>query len=150
MATLDDMVESILDAVGDAIQAAADETGGGLDEVVSVVRGDRSRPMPDLPAVWIIPQPATYDQADFGDDEQWVMDVSIAALVKNDDPEIGARTAQRIAARARKVALTIRHEVAGLVDVTSRTFDPHARRSEQNRALSWTDATIRVTFTVTD
>lgn len=150
MATLDAMVEAVLDGIADALDAAIAETGGGLDEVATVVRGDRARPLPEMPALWVIPQAAVYEQSDFGDDEQWTLDVTIAALVKSDEPETGANTARRLAARARKVGLSIRHEIDGLVDVTSRTFDAAVRRSTQNRALFWTDATIRVTFTVTD
>jgi hypothetical protein len=150
VATLDQAVEDVLDAIADALDAAAAETGGGLDEVLTVVRGDRSRPVPEMPALWVIPQAATYEQADFGDAEQWTLDVTIAALVKSDDPAEGAATARRLAARARSVALTVRHSQEWLTDATSRTFDAAVRRSTQNRALFWTDATIRVTFTVTE
>lgn len=150
MATLDEMVEDILDGIADALSAAAEETGGGLDEVAAVVRGDRARPMPELPALWVVAQSAMYEVSEYGDDETWSMDVALAALVKSDDAEEGARTARVLAARARKVALTIRHSIDGLIDVTSRTFDPQARRSEANRNLHWTDSTVRVTFTVTD
>lgn len=150
MADLDVMVENILDAIADALSAAAEETGGGLDAVASIVRGDRARPMPELPAVWVVPQPAVCEGIDYGTDETWYVDVSIATLVKGDDPEEAARLSRELTARARRVALTIRHSLDGLVDVTSRSFDPHARSSETNTNLHWTDATVRVAFTVTD
>jgi hypothetical protein len=149
LTTLDTAVERILDAIRDAIVAASNETGGGLDEVASVVLGDRARPMPDLPAVWVIPQVAQYEQTEYGDSETWTLDVSIAALVSSDDPEEGAAKARTLAARARGAALTIRGSLDELVDVTSRTYDPHPRRSEENRNLHWTDATVRVTFEAT-
>ena len=149
MAALEDVVESILDGIVAAITAASEETGGGLDEVRTVVRGDRARPMPTLPAVWVVPQPAQMALAEYGGEESWVMDVSIAALVKGDDPTEASLKAQRLAARARKAALDVGNEdIEGLLDIVSRTFDPHARRSEANRALHWTEATVRVSFTV--
>jgi hypothetical protein len=150
VASLDVMVEGILDAIADALAAAAEETGGGLDAVRDVIVGDRQRALPNLPALWIVPQPATYEQADYGDAELWMLDVALAALVKNDDPETGARVARQLAARARQVAIEAAREVDDVVDAVSRTFDPHARRSERNNALHWTDATIRVTFVVSE
>lgn len=150
MATLSDAVEDILDAIVAAITAASNETGGGLDEVVTVVRGDRARPMPALPAVWVLPQPAQADQAEYGDEESWVMRVSIAALVKATDPAEGGKAAQRVASRAAVVAKSIRSTVACVIDTRMDSFDPTARSSERNRNLFWTDATVRVTFTATD
>ena len=146
MTSLDQCVEDILDEIVAEIQL---ETGGGtLSEVQSVVRGDRARPMPKLPAVWVVPQAAQFRQDVFGSEEGWTMPVSIAALVKADDPDTGGRLAQSITARARTAALRARPAGIAVIDVRSDTFDPGARSSERNRNLFWTDATIRVTFTV--
>ena len=76
------------------------------------------------------------------------MPVSIAALVKADDPDTGGRLAQSITARARTAALGVRPVGVAVTDVRSDTFDATARSSERNRNLFWTDATILVTFTV--
>lgn len=151
MATLDEAVEGILDAIVDGISAAAEEVGGGLDEVQAVVRGDRARPMPKLPAVWVVPQPMTATQETYGNEEAWTMRVSIAALVKSDSPEEGGRKAQRFAARAAAVVKSLRPDLSGyVVDIRMDSFDPTARSSERNRNLFWTDATVRVTFAATD
>lgn len=151
-ATLSDSVEAILDAILAAIQAEVDDVGSplNLEGVASVVRGDRARPMPDLPSVWVVPQPATFEQQTY-DEEAWSMPVSIAALVKDDDPAPGGMKAQRVAALARSAALAARDGIVGaeVTDIRSESFDPTARSSERNRTLYWTDATIRVTFTVT-
>lgn len=153
MATLSGSVEAILDSIVEAIQGAVNDSGGELiDEGVrSVVRGDRARPMPELPSVWVVPQIAQFTQHEF-DSETWAMPVSIAALVKSDDPADGGKAAQRIAALARAAALTARPgsgDDAEVIDVRSQSFDPTARTSERNRTLFWTDATILVTFSVT-
>jgi len=101
-----------------------------------------------LPAVWVVPQPAQFVQATYGEVEDWSMLVSLAALVKSDDPVTGSRVALNFASRARKPALTARPVDVDIVDVRSETFDPLARQNERNRELFWTDATVRVTFTV--
>lgn len=150
MTTLDVSVELIIDMI---VQAIMGETGGGtLSDVVTVVRGDRARPMPVLPAVWIVPQPAQMDRMTY-DDETWVMPISIAALVKGDDPADAGRDSQRITALARSAALSVKLlgiPGVSLVDIVSVSFDPTARSNERNRTLFWTEAVINVTFTVTE
>lgn len=149
--TLSESVEAILDSIIEAIQQAVNASRTrreGLGTVKSVVRGDRARPMPELPSVWVVPQPAQFQQQTFGDEETWSMPVAVAALVKSDDPEVGGKTAQRIAAEARAAALKARAEDVAITDVLSESFDPTARSSERNRSLFWTDATIKVVFTV--
>lgn len=152
MATLDVAVEEILDDIVAVIEAAANETGGGLNEVQTVIRGAASRPLPVMPAVWVIAQSAQYEQTDYGNDENWTLDVTLAALVKSDDPAEGARTAQRVAARAKAAVLTIRHPRTRdyIVDVTARSYDPNARRGQRDPSIFWTDATVRVSFTAND
>lgn len=149
MSTLDVSVEVILDAIVEAVEA---EVGGGtLSEVKSVVRGDRARPMPPLPSVWIVPQVATQDEATYGE-ETWTLPVSVSALVKGDSPAEAGRSSQRFTALARTAALGAEAamEAAGaeVTMIRSTTFDPTARSSERNRNLFWTEATVAVTFTV--
>lgn len=150
MPTLDATVEAVLDSVIEAIRAETDETGS-LAGVKSVVRGDRARPMPDLPSVWVVPQNADFRQETYGE-ETWEMPISIAALVKSDQPAEGAKLSQRLTARARAAAIKVRRDVDGaaITDITSSTFDPTARSSERNRTLFWTEATITVIFTVVE
>jgi hypothetical protein len=62
---LEDALEAILDAMVAAIsEGVAPEQP--LAEVESVVRGDRARPMPKLPAIWVVPEPATTDNTSPG------------------------------------------------------------------------------------
>jgi hypothetical protein len=152
MATLDVNVEAIIDAIVGAIEAET-ESGGTLPDVRSVVRGDRARPMPNLPSVWVVPQLAQMIRGHYGD-EDWTLPISIAALVKGDTPAEAGRDSQRIAALARSAALRARDvanaDGAAVTDIVSTSFDPTARSSERNRTLFWTEATISVTFTVTE
>lgn len=144
MSSLSDSVEDILDAIVLAVQESS------IEGVKSVVRGDRSRPMPELPSVWVVPQPAQFAQAEY-DSETWTMPVTLAALVKGDDPVVAGKLSQRISADARAAALSSQSGMneADVTDIVSDTFDPTARSSERNRTLFWTEATVRVIFTVT-
>ena len=147
MMDLADSIEAILDGFVEAITLETGE-GGSIQEVETVVRGERARPLPKMPAVWVVPQPARFVLETYGEEEAWSMLVSIAALVKSDDPDMGGRKAQQIAARARAAALEFSAEGVAITDVLSETFDPTARSSERNRTLFWCEATVRVTFTV--
>jgi len=148
-ATLAASIEAILDGLVSAIQAQvnAPATPLGQQGILAVVRGDRARPMPALPSIWVVPQIAMFSQHEF-DAETWAMPVSLAALVKSDDPAAGGTSAQTIAALARTAALTARPSGAEIIDIRSQSYDPTARSSERNRTLFWTDAIILVTFSV--
>jgi hypothetical protein len=152
-AELAESVEAITEALRDAVEAMVAAPGSPIADVKSVVRGDRARPMPDLPSVWIVPQLAQMDQATYGE-ETWSLPVSIAALVQGDTPETAGRDSQRIAAHARRAALHAREAAASngaeVTDIVSESFDPTARNSERNRTLFWTEAVVRVTFTVNE
>lgn len=155
MPKLDESVEAIIDAIVAAVQTAVDDSGedGLLQDVKAVVRGDRARPMPELPAVWVVPQPAQMLRGTYGN-EDWSFPVSIAGLVKADDPASGGRSSQAITALARSAALLCKSDMdsrgAQVTDVVSTSFDPTARSSEQNRTLFWTEATVTVTFVVNE
>lgn len=145
---LDEAVAGVLDAIADVIRT--EMNGGTLDGVRSVIGGARARPMPPMPAIWIVPQPASYEQETFGDAEGWTMPVSVAALVKSEDPEAGARDCLRLAALARSAVLSARrlHLEGVVIDTVSDRFDAAARSSERNRNLFWADAVVRVHFIV--
>lgn len=151
MAELAESVEAITDAIVAAVQAMVAEGGSPIADVKSVVRGDRARPMPDLPSVWIVPDTAQMEQATYGE-ETWSLPVSVAALVQGDTPATAGRDSQRIAAHARRAALHAKEaaQTAGaeVTDIVSESFDPTARTSERNRLLFWSEAVVRVTFTV--
>lgn len=152
MARLDESIEDVIDTVVAAVLAKT-AVNESLDGVKSVVRGDRARPMPELPAVWIVPQPARMIRETY-EDETWSLPLSLAALVKGDTPADAGRESQRITALARSAALQAKAaaEAAGaaVTDIVSTSFDPTARSSERNRNLFWTEAVVTVTFTVTE
>lgn len=144
--SLSTALEAILDAIVAALQAAT-VTGGTLEEVQAVVRGDRTRGLPARPSLWVVPDPAQNDHTTLGLGESWTLPVTIAALVSNDDPEQGARDAVRLAALARTEVLRDRRlGLAYVLDVTSTAFDAAARTTEANRNLYWADATVTVRF----
>jgi hypothetical protein len=144
---LDESVEKIIDAVVAAIEAHA-----SLAEVESVVRGDRARPMPALPSIWVVPQAARMTRGMYGD-ETWELPLSLAGLVKDDDPVQGGKDSQRLTALARSAALELMPagiDTVDVTDITSRSFDPTARSSETNRTLYWTESVVVVSFAVTE
>lgn len=147
MGTLDETLEAVIDGAVAAVEEAA------LTGVKAVVRGDRARPMPALPAIWIVPQLARQTRDQY-DDETWELPLSVAGLVKGDDPAEAGRESQRLTAQARKAVLDARASMraagAAVTDVTSVSFDPAARSAERNRTLFWTEAVVMVSFTVDD
>lgn len=145
---LEDAIEAILDAMVEILDDAR-TSGGELAEVVAVVRGDRTRPMPKMPALWLVPEPATNSDTSPGLAESWSMPVRIAALVKSDDPAEAGRDCVKLAARARRLVLGVRRlGLAYVNDVTSTAFDAAARHGDPNRNLFWADATVTVRFRI--
>ena len=149
MASLDESLAAIMVAAQEAVEL---EVGGGtLSEVKAVVAGRSARPMPALPCIWLVPQPASFSQDSYGE-ETWVLPLSIAALVKGDDPPTAEATSRRLTALARRAVLRseVQMEVAGaqVTKIASSTFDPIARSTERNRTLFWTEAVVNITFTV--
>ncbi|HSW42699.1 MAG TPA: hypothetical protein VLM76_09345 [Patescibacteria group bacterium] len=150
---LDEAIEAILDAMVAVVRAAATTPGNPLASLRSVVRGDRARPMPDLPSLWIVPEPASNTHVATaggrGIAETWAMPVRLAALVKSDDPPAAGRECVRLAARARSEVLRDRQlGLPYVADVTSTAFDAAVRRNPDNSLLYWADATLTVRFTV--
>lgn len=149
---LEDAIEAILDAIVGALDDAREESSPpslDLSEIQTIVRGDRARPQPKMPALWVVPEPAVADHTTHGLAEAWTMPVTIAALVSSDDPEQGARDCVRLAARARTVVLRARRlGLAYVQDTVSTRMDAAARSSERNRNLHWADATISVRFKI--
>jgi hypothetical protein len=140
--------DGVVDGIVRAVEAWMTE-GLPLSEVQAVVRGDRSRGVPPLPAIWVYPEKANYESRTYGEPETWVMPVTLAALVRSDDPEAGGRACARLAAEARRAALVDRQlGLDYVVDTVPAAFDGAARSSERNRTLYWADSQIRVTLTV--
>lgn len=147
MTDLATSIEGILGAIVSALEAAS-VIDGPLDGIKTVVRGERARPQPAMPAVWVVPEQASFRQESYGT-ETWALPVILAALVKGTNPDTTAQLSQVFAAKARGVALAARptsETGIAVTDVISQTFDPQAHSSESNRSLFWTEATILVTF----
>jgi hypothetical protein len=146
--TLADAVEAILEGLRQRLDDAT-APAGRLAGIAAVVRGDRARPMPANPSLWIVPEPATADHTTHGLAEAWTLPITLAALVSNDDPEEGGKDCVRYAALARQEALRGRDlGLAYVADIVSTRFDAAARSSERNRNLHWADATVTVRFKV--
>lgn len=147
---LAESIDAILDAMVAALEAERESgSGGELDEVETIVRGERARPMPKLPALWVVPDPAKNDQTTQGLAESWSMAIHLASLVKDDDQDAGRRLAVSIAARARAIVMRDRRLGAGLPyvnDIVSTSFDPFGERGPENRVLHWSDAVVTVTW----
>ncbi|HXF71252.1 MAG TPA: hypothetical protein VNO79_01410 [Actinomycetota bacterium] len=142
MPRLDEAVLEILDRVRAELSSAPE-----LAEVRAVVGGTRARPMPELPAIWVVPEPATQDAETYGAEETWTLPLGLAALVRSDDPEQGARDAARLAALARRVALRAL-PMPWVTWVRSSRADLEARSTEANRTLYWADVTVEVRFSL--
>lgn len=152
--TLSESIEAILDAMVAAIEAETDPSDT-LEEVKEVVRGERARPQPKMPAVWVVPEPARNTQTTQGLAEAWTMAVHIAALVKDDDQVRGQKLASQLAAKARAAVLAPeagggrRLGLAYVNDIVSVSFDPFGNRGPENKILHWGDAVVQVRWRTT-
>lgn len=139
MAGLAQMVNDILDGVITLIEDA------GMD----AVRGDKARPLPKRPAVWVVAEPAICTSG-YGEEEEWQMPVSLAGLAQAQNPEEGAAASVELAANARRAIVLAPRDlgVEGVIDTTSTQFNATARTSERNRTLFWAEAQVMVRFEV--
>ena len=101
---LDEAYDAIVDAIVAKLELAK-EPGGLLEGTESIVRGDRARPRPPTPALWVFAETATPEHSPTTIQERWQLPVVLAAIFKTDDPELGYKEASRMAARARSVIL---------------------------------------------
>ena len=149
--TLPEALEAINVQAHKLLVAAAVE-GQLLQDVdpKAIIRGDRARPTPPTPSVWLVPDIATADHTTHGLAELWNYQLIIAALVKNDDPNEGFAEATDLAGKAVQVLLGRRRTwTLGFVEhVTPVRFDPSsARNSDSKRSLFWADGVVNVRFT---
>ncbi len=145
---LDEVINDILDNIVDMLKDAT-ATDEALDGVAVVVRGDRSRPRPKTPALWVFgetaqpqPQPRTIA-------ETWHLPVVITPIVKATDPEAGYREATKWAARARSVVLKKRD--LGLRDYVQDTRSARFESSapwHRRETLYSAVAAVLVVFTI--
>lgn len=137
MARLDQAYEAIIDSIHASIEAEI-VTGGMLSDVREVVRGDRARPRPNTPTIWIFGESATPSNQSTAIKEKWEMPVSLVAIYESNDAEEGYREASRLAALSRSVVL--RDRALGLrnivQDVVSGRFDPSAPHFRKGNLFS--------------
>lgn len=131
------------------LDATAD--GELLEDVKSesVIKGDRARPHPELPAVWVFGGAASADSTSHGLAEIWSYPITVAGLVKNEDPLVGYDEATDLAARAVQVLLTKERRLGlkFVADVTAINFDPSSsQNSDDKRSLFWASGDINVRF----
>jgi hypothetical protein len=145
---LDEAFEAIIDSITNMLIAACG--GGGLLEGVrAVVRGDRARPRPDVPAVWVFAEMVNPEHNPTTIQESWSLPVVLAAIVKSEDPEEGYRMASSLAARARSVVL--KERTLGLRQVVQDTrsgrFEPGGPWHREGNLYSAV-AVLQVTFRI--
>lgn len=145
---LDEAFEAIIDSITNMLIVASG--GGGLLEGVrAVVRGDRARPRPDVPAIWVFAEMVNPEHNPTTIQESWSLPVVLAAIVKSEDPEEGYRMASSLAARARSVVLKDR--TLGLRQVVQDTrsgrFEPGGPWHREGNLYSAV-AVLQVTFRI--
>lgn len=145
--TLPDAIDGILNALQSTAQAG--RQAGKLPGLRSIVLGDRARPRPDLPSLWIFTGPALNDHTTHGLAETWRMPVHLVVLVNEDLPEDGYRLAADLAARARKLILEDRRLGLDYVaDVVSTRFEPSREQQLDHLTIYASAATVTVRFSV--
>ena len=122
---LDEALNGILEASADLLREAA-VVKGLLEGVTTVVRGDRARPTPRPPSIWIYPEGATPNHRAMSIREEWDLSLILVAQVQNDNPDEGYQQVTALAAKARSVML--RDRTLGMPelvrDVKSGRFEP--------------------------
>ncbi|MDI6840436.1 MAG: hypothetical protein QMD71_06295 [bacterium] len=145
---LDQAINQILDAIVQTIEAEITE-GGLLEGVKTVVRGDKTRPKPETPSVFIFTDMAQMQQSPRTLAEQWRLPVIFATTVKNDDPEEGYRQVTELAAKVRSAVL--RNRTLGLrnfvQDTKSLRFEAGGPNHQQG-SLFGAAAVVEVLFTI--
>lgn len=146
-------LDAILDGVVTYLITEQTKDDGTLDDVLIIVRGDRSEPRPDTPALYVVPEKmkvSNTQSRNFNLAEWWEFPITIHGMIHHDIPSDGYQAATDLAARARSVILTANSSNLGLAyvkDIRSDEFDPSGpwnREGDYYRA----SATVVVLFTV--
>jgi hypothetical protein len=145
---LDKQLEGINEAVE---QRLKEQTGdeGLLLGVRAIIFGERTRPMPELPAIWSFGGRATVDHTTMGRGEQWLYPVILASLVKATDPVKGQSEASRLAALAMQCLLGHNRKLglSYVMDVVASDYQPSdSRNRDDKKQLYWSSATVNVRF----
>ncbi len=138
--------------LGDAIEgilASITETLVDAELAASVVRGERARTTPKVPALWVYGVEArpNHDRRSYA--EMWEFEVAIVAITKSDNPETGAKTATTLAAEARSEILKDRSlgNRNYVQDTKSGRFEPSGPDTQKETLFAAT-AMIVVEFTI--
>jgi hypothetical protein len=119
-----------------------------LDEVEEIVRGDRARPQPLTPAVFVYTEAARNDPTPRSLHETWTLPVILVAVVKDSDPESGYRKATELAAKARSIVLKgSRIDLDYVQDIRSSRFEASAPWLKEGQ-LFYSLAVVDVIFTI--
>lgn len=145
---LDVALNQIIDAVVERLGSASEDEESPLHGV-NIVRGDRSRPRPQTPALWVFAETAQPEHNPRALAETWELPIVITPIIKSDDPEDGYRQATTLAAQARSAVIAGRDlDLRDFVqDVRSGRFEasaPWHRRETLYSAV----AQVRVIFTI--
>ena len=152
---LDSAIDAILDALKTRLEAATitpepPDEPGLLADVASVVIGNRSRPRPRMPALWVFGGEAFNQHNTAAIQETWELPIILVSVVQADQPEDGYRLATSVAARARSVALKDdrRLGLPYVSDINSTAFDPSSQHEIDNRTLYSAAATVTARFQI--
>lgn len=146
--TLPQAIEEIADAV-EALLLAQIAPAGMLEDVATIVLGERTRARPELPAVYAYLSTAAVAQANLALREAWQLPLTLVTLVQEDEPETGWRKAMDYTAKARSVVLENRRlGLAYVNDIVSTSFEPAYQTQVDNRTIYGAAATVTVRFTV--
>ena len=145
---LDEAFENIITSIEKKLSEATAE-GELLHGVESVVRGDRARPRPPTPAIWIFAEQANPAHEPTTIRERWTLPVVLTAIYQADDPEEGYRRSSEFAAKARSVVLQDRSLGYRdfVQDTRSGRFEPSGPWHTEGR-LYGAVAVIEVTFII--
>lgn len=120
-------LNEILNAIQTKLESAIQD-GELLQDVKTIVRGDRTTAKPVTPAIWIfsgvaVPMPGSYHTIV----ERWELDIQLISVVYNTNTEEGYKEANDVVARAKRILLADRTLGFGhgtfFQDIRSKEFD---------------------------
>lgn len=146
---LDEAIDAIIEAFNTLLTAEI-KTGGLLEGVTSITRGDKARTTPHPPCLWVWYDTATPDTYAVSRAEVWNIPVTVVSVVKDSDPEAGYSAATTLASKARSAVLKDRSlgRLAYVQDVKSGRFTPSSPFYRDDKSQCSAAAELLVKFTV--
>ena len=145
---LDEAFEGIITNITEMLEAETQE-GHLLEEIEEVVRGDRARPRPRTPSLWVFAERANPTHTPSSMQESWELPIVLTPVIKTDLPEEGYKEASELAAKARSILLKNRtlnlREV--VQDTRSGRYEPSAPWHNEGQLYSAV-AVVIVTFRI--